>query len=45
MFHPFQTGLSHVLDAREMYPSRIVPIMDSLGVTDRMQIYDKALGS
>jgi hypothetical protein len=34
-----------MLDAREMYPSGIVPIMDILRVIDMTQIYDKPLGS
>jgi hypothetical protein len=45
MGHSFQTVLSHVLDARDTYPSEIVPIMDRLRVTDRMRIYDKSVGS
>jgi hypothetical protein len=33
--------VSDRINARETYPSRIVPILDNLGVTDRTRIYDK----
>jgi hypothetical protein len=45
MCHSLQKGSSHVLNVRETYPSGIVPIMDSLGVTIRTRIYDKPAGS
>jgi hypothetical protein len=44
MCHPFQTGSSHVLGARETYLSGIVPIMDNLRVTNKTWIYDKSVG-
>jgi hypothetical protein len=44
MCHSFQIGSSHVLDICETYPYEIVPIMDSLGVTDMTPIYDKSVG-